>query len=146
MKETPPPDLSARLDALGATLGAREAAHADDLGEACRQIEMLRVNVASALERFHVAAARAGAPHLQVELSDVRTDDKHLRSLEFNLIRGRYKAIVTAKSRGEVTLVGPFHLGKTEGPCQSFAFAQQADLAMALGDFLEAFLEQAASP
>jgi hypothetical protein len=150
MKESPSldpaADLSARLDTLGATLGAREAAHADDLGAACRQIEMLRVVVAGALERFHAAAARAGAPHLHVELSDIRTDDKHLRALEFNLIRGRYKAIVTARSRGQITLVGPFHIGKTEGPCQSFAFSARAELASALADFIEAFLEEAASP
>jgi hypothetical protein len=139
-------DLSARLDALGVTLGAREAAHADDLDEARRQIDRLRVEVASALACFHAAAARCGAPHLQVELSDVRTDDKHLRSLEFNLIRGRHKAIVTAKSRGDITLVGPFHVGKTEGPCQSFAFHAQEELAAALGDFMETFLEEAASP
>jgi hypothetical protein len=150
MKESPPldpaADLSARLDAIGATLGARETVHADDLGAACRQIEMLRVVVAGALERFHAAAARAGAPHLHVELSDIRTDDKHLRALEFNLIRGRYKAIVTARSRGQITLVGPFHIGKTEGPCQNFAFSAQAELASALADFIEAFLEEAASP
>ncbi len=150
MSESPPSDftadLGARLDALGLTLGAREAAHAEDLDVAHRQIEALRVGVAEALERFHAAAARAGAPHLRIELSDVRTDDKHLRSVEFNLTRGRHKAVVTAKSRGEVTLVGPFQIGKTEGPCQSFAFAEQAKLASALGDFLEAFLEQAASP
>jgi hypothetical protein len=142
----PVTDLTARLDALGATLGAREAVHVEELELARSQIEKLRVGVASALESFHAAVARAGAPHLQIDLSEVRTDDKHLRSVEFNLIRGRYKAIVTAKSRGEVTLVGPFRMGKTEGPCQAFAFDAQAELAVALGDFLEAFLEEAASP
>jgi hypothetical protein len=111
-----------------------------------RQIEKLRVDVTSALERFHAAVVRTGAPHLQIELSEIRTDDKHLRSLEFDLIRGRYKAIVTAKSRGEITLVGPFRIGKTEGPCQSFGFDAEKELASALGDFLEAFLQEAASP
>jgi hypothetical protein len=49
----------------------------------------------------------------------VRTDDKHLRSVEFELSRGRYRAIVTAKSRGDVTFVGPFRTGKTEGPARA---------------------------
>ena len=150
MSESLPSDLAsglgARLDALGSTLGAREAAHAEDLDAARCRIEALRGDVADAIERFHTAAVRAGARHLRVKLSDVRTDDKHLRAVEFNLTRGRHKAVVTAKSRGEITLVGPFHIGKTEGPCQSFAFDAQAELAAALGDFLEAFLEEAASP
>jgi hypothetical protein len=149
MSESPPSDpaadLCARLEALGSTLGARELAHSADLVVARRQIEALRGEVAEALERFHAAASSAGAPHLQIELSDARTDDKHLRSVEFNLTRGRYKAVVTAKSRGEVTLVGPFAIGKTEGPCQTFAFDAKAELRAALADFLEAFLEEAAS-
>ena len=43
-------------------------------------------------------------------------------AVEFELVRGRHCAIVTAKSRGEVTLVGPFHKGKNEGPCRSLPF------------------------
>jgi hypothetical protein len=50
------------------------------------------------------------------------------------------------KSRGEVTLVGPFRDGKTEGPCKSFPFDAESELHDALGDFLEAFLEDAATP
>jgi hypothetical protein len=53
---------------------------------------------------------------------------------------------VTVKAKGEVTLVGPFRSGKTEGPCRSFAFSAEEDLADALGDFLESFLEAAAAP
>ena len=99
-----------------------------------------------ALAGFHEAATRAGAPHLAVELSPVRVDDKHLRSVEFDLCRGRYRAIVTAKSRGDVTLVGPFRSGKTEGPCKSFPMDAQDELRGALADFLERFLEEAATP
>ncbi|HEU4427311.1 MAG TPA: hypothetical protein VFT98_01035, partial [Myxococcota bacterium] len=86
------------------------------------------------------------APHLTVKVSETRTDAKHLRAVEFDLTRGRHRAIVTVKSRGDVTLVGPFHVGKTEGPCKSFPFDAHDELHGALGDFLEKFLAEAATP
>jgi hypothetical protein len=150
MSESPPTNsranLASRLESLGGALGAREAAHSGDLAEARRQAELLRARVDGALECFHAAATRAGAPDLRIDLSAIRTDDKHLRAVEFDLTRGRHKAIVTARSRGEVTMVGPFSAGKAEGPCQSFPFDATADIDAALGDFLEAFLERAATP
>jgi len=144
--ETPAAALAERLQTLGHALGEREAAHGEGLARARDCAEALRGDVAAALERFHRAAAQAGAPHLQVELSSVRVDDKHLRSVEFDLCRGRYRAIVTAKSRGDVTLVGPFRSGKTEGPCKSFPMEAREELQTALADFLESFLEEAATP
>jgi hypothetical protein len=81
-----------------------------------------------------------------VEVGELRVDDKHLRAMEFELRRGRHRAIVTAKSRGEVTLVGPFRAGKAEGPCKSFPFEAPEELRRALGDFLERFVEEAATP
>jgi len=145
--ENPPPgDLGDRLETLGTVLGEREAAHRDGLKTARGCAQQLRSEVAAALERFHAAAASAGAPHLRVELGEVRADDKHLRSIEFDLQRGRYRAIVTAKARGEVTLVGPFRVGKVEGPCLSFPFEASEELRAALGDFLERFVEEAATP
>jgi len=150
MNEPPPTDtqvdLGTRLEDLGRALGAREAAHSRDLAEARRQVELLRARVEEALERFHTAATCAGAPDLRIDLSEVRTNDKHLRAVEFDVSRGRHKAVVTAKSRGEVTLVGPFSTGKTEGPCKSFPFDATAEISAALADFLEAFLDQAATP
>ena len=144
----PPPaiDLSARLEDLGRTLGEREAAYARDLEAARGQADALRVRVEEALERFHAAARRAGASHLRIDLSEIRVDDKHLRAVEFELTRGRHKAIVVAKSVGEITLVGPFNSGKTEGPCKSLPFASQEKISAALGDFLAAFIEEAATP
>ncbi len=139
-------DLVARLEAAGRTLGQREAPHCDELKRARGCAVALHALVAEALERFHAAAAAAGAEHLRVELGPVRADDKHLRSVEFELQRGRYKAIVTAKSRGEVSLVGPFRTGKVEGPCLSFPFEAEGELRAALGDFLERFVEEAATP
>jgi len=138
--------LGARLSALGRTLGEREAAHVDDLAQARACAESLHGVVAEALEDFHRAVEDAGAPHLRVRLSPVRIDDKHLRSIEFDLARGRYRAIVTAKSRGDLTLVGPFREGKTEGPCKSFPIDARDEIQDALATFLESFLEEAATP
>ena len=138
--------LSERLSALGNALGAREAEHAGGLAEAQACAEALHGEVEAALASFHQAAVAAGAPHLRIELSPVRTDDKHLRSVEFDLSRGRYRAIITAKSRGDVTFVGPFRSGKTEGPCKSFPFGARDELQSALAGFLESFLEEAATP
>ena len=147
MKASPPAiDRSAGLEDLGRTLGEREAAYARDLETARGQADALRVRVEEALERFHAAAARAGAPHLRIDLSEIRVDDKHLRAVEFELTRGRHKAIVVAKSAGEITLVGPFSRGKTEGPCKTLPFASKAEISTALGDFVAAFIEEAATP
>jgi len=139
-------EFAARLEKLGRSLGEREASHQAGLREARACLERLRGWVATALEGFHEAAEAAGAPQLRVALSEVRGDDKHLRAAQFDLARGRYRAIVTARSRGEITLVGPFHAGKTEGPCLTFPLDGGEDLREALAGFLERFLEEAATP
>jgi hypothetical protein len=139
-------DLGAQLEALGRSLGAREAAHRAELEHARGEAARLRAQIAAALERFHGAVEEAGAPHLRVEISDIRPDDKHLRAVEFDLSRGRHRAIVVAKGRGEMTLVGPFRAGKAEGPCNSFPFEAEADIQAALASFLAKFLEEAATP
>lgn len=138
-------DLGARLEALGQRLAEREAEHGEALGRARACAERLRATVAEALLRFHAAAAR-GAPGLRIELSEVRVDEKHLRAFQFELQRGRHRAIVTVKSRGEVTLVGPFRAGKQEGPCLSFPLESASELDVALGDFLEKLVDEAATP
>lgn len=162
MPEVPPPEsshgsdrvldsedvleLDDRFERLGRLFGEREFAHADEIARARAYIERLHFAVAAALGDFDRAARAAGASHLEIELSEIRTDDKHLRAVEFDLVRGRHRAIVTAKSRGEVTLVGPFHKGKTEGPCRTFPFDAGSELRDAIADFLEEFLEAAATP
>lgn len=140
------PSLGDRLAALGQSLGSREADHAAAIARAKRCAASVREDVAAALERFHAAVAEAGAPHLQIDLSKIRTDDKHLRAVEFDLSRGRHQAIVVAKAKGELTLVGPFRQGKVEGPCRSFPFDARDEIQRALGSFLESFLEEAATP
>lgn len=138
--------LGARLEALGRALGAREAEHREALERAWACAERLHGAVAEAVERFHSGATEVGAPHIRVDLSDLRIDDKHVRAVEFDLVRGRHKAVVVVKARGEVTLVGPFQLGKTEGPCRSFPFEAKDEIREALGSFLEHFAEAAVSP
>lgn len=139
-------DLLARLEAAGHAIGARESAHQAALAEAQRRCEALRALVASAIDRFHAAAAAAGAPRLRVEVGPVRLDEKHVRAIEFDVRRGRHAGVVTVKSRGDVTLVGPFRAGKAEGPCRTFPWEAEAEIRKALGDFLEQFIEEAASP
>jgi hypothetical protein len=150
MANSPPsgfrPALADRLEQIGRTLGSRESGHLADLREARKRVGDIRHQVQGALKRFHVAASEAGAPHLRIEVSEIRVDEKHLRAVEFDVTRGRHKAIVVAKSRGEITLVGPFRTGKPEGPCKSVAFGEEAELDAALGDFLTSFLEEAATP
>ncbi|MBW2286244.1 MAG: hypothetical protein JRG90_00325 [Deltaproteobacteria bacterium] len=147
MPESPPPDfpfdLGDRFERLGHALRDREAEHADDLDRARACAARMHATVAKALADFNAAA---GLPQLAVELGEIRTDEKHVRAVEFDMVRGRHRAIVTAKSRGEVTLVGPFQRGKTEGPCKSFPFGAGPELQAELADFLEQFLEAAANP
>jgi len=146
MSQSPPADLAARLEALGRELGAREAPHRDELARARAFAEKLRDRVGEVLDRFQRAAAAAGAPQLCAAVSETRVDDKHLRAVQFDLARGRYRAIVTVKARGEVTLVGPFHAGKAEGPCRTFPIGSSVEIDAALATFLERFLEEAATP
>ncbi|HZO09078.1 MAG TPA: hypothetical protein VFC77_06850 [Myxococcota bacterium] len=146
MSQTPPADLGARLEALGRELGGREATFQGDLARARAVAEKLRGRIEEGLGRFQRGAAAAGAPHLSAAVSEPRVDDKHVRAVQLDLSRGRHRAIVTVKARGEVTLVGPFHAGKTEGPCRSFPIDSAAEIDAALASFLESFLEQAATP
>jgi len=131
---------------LGRGIGERELDHAAALSAARERALALRAEVARAVGRFNASAVEAGASQMDVRVSDVRPDDKHLRSFQFELLRGRHRAIVTVKSRAEVTLVGPFHQGKVEGPCRSFPLAGSDEFDPALADFLAAFVEDAATP
>src|SRR5512134_2397906 len=89
--------IADRLRKLGRSLGEREASHQAGLKDARVCVERLRGRVSEALEAFHRESAAAGAPQLRVVLSEVRPDDKHLRAVQFDLSRGRYRAIVTAR-------------------------------------------------
>jgi len=123
-------NLNDRIEAIAHTVAKREATHFEAIAQARRKAEELHGQV----------------DYLQVEVSPPRIDDKHLHAVEFDLERGRHRAVITVKSKGEVTLVGPFRAGKKEGPCRSFPVGADADIADALSDFLAAFLEEACSP
>jgi hypothetical protein len=131
---------------LGKALGSREATHADELDAAWGKARELHARVVSALSHFHRAAGDAGSPHLRIELGEPQLDAKHVRAVEFDLRRGHVRAIVVAKSRGDVTLVGPFAMGKTEGPCRSVDFLAEAEVGEALADLLVRFLDAAVLP
>lgn len=140
-------DLRTRLARVGQSLGERESTHSDAMAAASAKAEDLHKTVSAALDGFRESVVAAGAAHLaDVVVSAPRLDEKHVRAVEFDVVRGRYRAIVTVKSRGDVTLVGPFRVGKTEGPCKSFPFDAVSDIDAALGDFLEQFLEDATTP
>lgn len=138
--------LRERLAGIGRQLAAREAPHAEALREARGHAAALHRRVSEALDAYHQAIAEAEQEALRVELGAVRTDDKHVRAVQFDLVRGRHRAVVTVKSRREVTLVGPFKAGGTEGPCKSFPVEAQEELDPALAEFLESFLRAAATP
>lgn len=137
--------IDERLAELGRRLAAREGQQAPALEAAWSRARSLHERVAKALDHYHGAVLPA-APQLAVALTDPRVDDKHLHAVEFELARGCHRAVVTVKSRGEVTLVGPFRAGKTEGPCRSFPFDADAEIESAMGDFLCAFIEEAVAP
>ena len=146
MASQPPAPLVGRLQEIGRKIGTREAAHRAALDTAREVAERLRARVADAIEGFHAGAKDAGAPHLRVDVREPCLDHKHARAVQFELSRGRCKALVTVKSRGDVTMVGPFLQGKAEGPCRKFPFGAEAEIDAALGDFLERFLEEASAP
>jgi hypothetical protein len=138
-------NLNDRIEAIAHDVAKRESTHLEAVAEARRKAEELHGQVDSAIRRFNQTVAQS-VSYLRVDVSPPRIDDKHLHAVEFNLERGRHRAVVTVKSKGVVTLVGPFRTGKKEGPCLSFPVDADAEIADALSDFLARFLEEATSP
>jgi hypothetical protein len=138
--------LEEALEQVGRTLAEREASHAQGLAAAREKAIELHGRVEAALAHYHAAIEAAGAAHLRVELTPPRLDEKHVRSYEFDLRRGRHRGLFVLKSRGELTLVGPFRTGKAEGPCRSFPVGADAEIESALVEFVSSFLEEAATP
>ncbi len=137
--------LNDRVEAVARSLAKREHRHLEAIESAQYKAAELHREVSAAIDRFNAVVGET-IPYLEIEVSPPHVDEKHLHAIEFDLVRGRHRAIVTVKAKGEVTLVGPFRTGKTEGPCRSFAFDAEQDLDDALGEFLENFLEAAAAP
>lgn len=137
--------LDERIKGIAEDVVERERRHADAMRSAAGELEGLRATVASAMDTFNATVA-SEVPHLRIDVSPVRLDEKHLHAHEFEIARGRHRALVIAKSKAEFTLVGPFKTGKNEGPCRTFPFSERADLEDALDDFLTRFLEDATAP
>ena len=137
--------LDERIDAIARSLREREARHADAMASARAKADQLHATATAAIARFSDAVGDA-LPGLRVDVSDPRLDDKHVHAIEFDLERGRHRAIVTVKSKSEVIFVGPFRVGKNEGPCKTLPFDPHGDLEDALGDLIERFLEEATNP
>ncbi|HEB91613.1 MAG TPA: hypothetical protein ENI85_18705 [Deltaproteobacteria bacterium] len=138
-------NLIDRIEGIARALADREAAHVGSLTAARETAERIHARVEEAIHRFNDIVGEK-APHLRVEVRPPRVDDKHLHAVEFDLERGRHRAVVTVKSKGEITFVGPFRQGKKEGPCLTFPVDDEEEIDAALGVFLERFLEEAASP
>jgi len=139
--------LNERVETLAREIVEREGEgdHVEALDRARAKAEALRALVLPAIETFNRIIAEA-FPGLVVDVTPLRVDDKHVHSVEFDLERGRTRAIVTVKSKGQVTLVGPFQAGKDEGPCRRIPIEAEAEIESALVDFVEEFLEAATAP
>lgn len=135
----------------GREFGAREAEQVHALAEARQLAEEFRDRVEKIIASFQQGLGEAGATHLCDRslfcISPVSLDDKHIRAVGFSVQRGRYKICVVVKTKGSVTLVGPFHLGKKEGPCRKFAVpaneTARHELEAELVDLLHAFFDEA---
>ncbi len=138
--------LAEQLEQMGKRLAERETPHASKLAQTHQRAVELHERVRVGLEAFHRGSREAGAPHLLVELSSPRIDDKHLHSVQFDIARGCHRVIVTVKSKGEVTLVGPFKSGQQEGPCNSIALDDDPAIDAGLAEVLAEFLEVAFVP
>jgi hypothetical protein len=140
-----PVDLNDRIEAIAHEVAKREETHAEGIASANAKAKELHTRVSAAIDLFNKALAET-VPYLRVEITAPRIDDKHLHAIEFDLERGQHRAVITVKSKGEVTLVGPFRDGKKQGPCRSFPFDSGDEIEDALGDFLEHFIQAATSP
>ncbi len=136
--------LNERLKAIGEALRDREMGNAEALSVAWKRIEEIHGRVKDGLAGFESGAGDVG--HLAVSLSEPRVDDKHLHAVQFDVSRGRHRVIVTAKTKGVVTLVGPFRDGDTEGPCKRIDLDDDAAIDAGLEAVLADFLEAAFAP
>ena len=137
--------LKDRIETLAREVASREAAHLESMAIARAKAVAIHDRVDEALRLFNEIVGES-VPYLRIETSPPRVDDKHLHAVEFELLRGRHRAVVTVKSKGEITFVGPFRAGKKEGPCRTFPIDDDEEIEANLVDFLERFIEAAASP
>ncbi|MEE8558248.1 MAG: hypothetical protein V3T14_10225 [Myxococcota bacterium] len=110
------------------------------LWDAC---ERLRSVAAAAVEAFAETARSRGTPHLaDLVVDPVEPDEKHVDCLQVRVRRGRWEGLLLAKSKGKVTLVGPFRRGDPEKPCRDFALTG-AEVEMGVEDLVEELIRRA---
>jgi hypothetical protein len=112
---------TARFEQLAAALADRDRGVSSSLESVRPALEGLRAKALGAIEAFvRVARAHGGAHLTDIELSAVESDEKHVDCLQFKVARGRWELTCVGKSRGVVTLVGPYRRGGPEKPCAHF--------------------------
>ncbi|MCP4035396.1 MAG: hypothetical protein GY733_00540 [bacterium] len=136
--------LAAKMEQIGARLAEREAGVADQMERVWKRAREIRMRVDAGLEGFRRGAGDLA--QLAVTLSEPRLDEKRLHAVQFDVARGRHRVIVTVKSKGVVTLVGPFKDGSQEGPCKRIDLDDDAAIDAGLEEVLAAFLEDAFAP
>jgi hypothetical protein len=109
---------------LAGSLAARDAELGRGLDTARVAAQEMRARVAAHANAFRDEVEARGAPHLaHVEVGPVEPDEKHVDAIQVRVWRGRWEIVYVAKACGEMTLVGPYRVGKADQPpCQTLAF------------------------
>ncbi len=125
-----------RLEQLARELAARDVGLTTTLQEVRETAEQLRGRAHALVEAFKQAARDSDAPHLaHLEVGPVGPDDRHVGCIQFRVARGRWEVVCVGKTKGEVTLVGPFRRGKPEKPCADYPL-RGAEVERALEELL----------
>ena len=116
-----------RFEQLAAALARRDRELARELEPVRRALESVRETLGTSVRTFVETARAAGAEHLaHVEVGPVEPDEKHVDCLQVKVRRGRWEIVCVGKTRGVVTVVGPYRRGKPEQPCRDHAFGAEA--------------------
>jgi len=120
------------FEQLARELAERDRECAAELPSIERALARLRAAAEQRIGAFVETAGGLGAKHLvHVEVGPVEPDEKHVDCLQFKVRRGRHEVVCVGKSRGVVTLVGPYRAGKPERPCQEHPLpSPEADRAL----------------
>jgi hypothetical protein len=115
---------TARFEALAEDLARQHGDLPRWLADARGAAEELRSQAQACIESFVSRARALGAEQLvDVTVSPVRPDQKHVDCVQFSVERGRSVLLCVAIGNaegGKMRLVGPFKQGKTEGPCGDY--------------------------
>jgi hypothetical protein len=135
----------ARFEQLAAALADRDRDVSTSLGSVRPALEALRSCALDAIQAFVRSAREHGGAHLtDVGVGPVEPDEKHVDCLQFQVMRGRWKLTCVGKTRGVVTVVGPFRHGEPEKPCAEFPLPS-AEAEAGLEDRLLALLREASA-